>query len=171
MDRVELERLLRKWGRWFGQLPPREWDEDSSQGVGMLTGVLLQRMRVGVAAVGVEPVLAERTIRGPHGEAVTIRQAFTAKGKQSEGGERPWLPDLEAEGVEVAALHLYRYDRMRAVVLRCDYCLYGPRREVKLPVAQKCLDFPKLGMRRYRMELDLAKEWMAGAIFGKRNVA
>jgi hypothetical protein len=173
IDRSELNKLLKLWGGWYGQAPAPEWDEDSSEDLVSLTGSLQDRLRVGMAAVGVEPVLAERHIRKRDGSVVTIRQAFTAKGKETPCGVKPfnWYPPPDAERVELAALDLYRYDRTRGVVLRIEYCTGRARQRERVPVVAKCLEIDRLTLRRYRMELDLAREWMAGRLVNSRRAA
>jgi hypothetical protein len=165
MDSAELERLLRLWGRWFGVPPQREWDEDSSHGVGVLTQKLIEQTRVGAG-------YTERTKRLPlSARAVNYLRAGldvppTARGRQSDGGATPWLPDVDADRVELAALDLYRYNLIQGIVLRCEYCLRGPRYEVKLPAAREYLADERLKLRRYRQELDLARAWMFGRLSG-----
>lgn len=167
MDVAELDRLLRLWGRWFGVPPEREWDEDSSHGVGVLTQRLIEQTRVGAG-------YTERTKRLPlSARALMYLRAGleappTARGRQSDGGGRPWLPDPEADRVELAALDLYRYNAIQGVVLRCEYCLRGPRYEVKLPAAREYLSNQRLKLRRYRHELDMARSWMHGALSAAR---
>lgn len=159
MDRKELERLLRYWGRWFGAPPPPEWDEDDSGTVGVLTDNLLDRMRVGLAAIGSEPIMGERVER--HGNQVELlSQRFTAKGRQSEGGAKPWTPPPDAERVELAALDLYRYDRMRGLALRVHYLAGRMRLRERPPILAGYLGVKTMKLRTYRAELELAREWM-----------
>lgn len=162
MDATQLEQLLRKWGRVFGPAPAAEWDEDDSGGSGGLTQDLLRKLRVGLAAVGAEPVLGETVVRAA-GTRDVVRTHFTAKGRESQGGTRVWTPDPEAERVECAALRLYRYNRLQGVVLRFEYCYRG-RHSEKAQLVATCLEMPDLKVRRYRQELDIARAWMAGAL-------
>ena len=147
MDAAELERLLRRWGRTFGERPPSEWDEESSGGSGMLTCLLIETMRSGVSQAGVEPF----------GEG----RGWTAKGKASKGGPRVWQPNLESEAVELAWMDLHRCNREWAVILRVEYCRRGRRKE-KIAMAAQYLFLARLSGQRYRVGLEHARDWIAG---------
>jgi hypothetical protein len=156
----ELELRLRRWGREFGPPPPSEWDEDSSHGSGGLTAALLNRMRTGVMPIGPEPFGCDRD---EHGK-VTRGHVLSAMGKQSEGGARTWRASPEAERVELAWEKLYYRDRTRGVCMRIEYCAgRGYRRREKLAIAARALE-ARITMRTYRREIDLGREFMAGAL-------
>jgi len=166
----KLDQTLRHWGRSFGERPPAEWDEDDSGGSGLLTGVLLDSLRVGMAKVGAEPIMGERVERNGT-QIALLSQRFTAKGRQSEGGPRVWHPDPLAERVELAWLDMYRLRdpdprnswSMRAIVLRVEYCTRGHRRD-KVIRAAKHLEVRKLRIRRYNLELASALVYMRGRL-------
>ena len=64
--------------------------------------------------------------------------------------------------VEQAALELYRIDTLRGLVLRQEYCGYGPQAEkaerVSVAVGSR------IGLRVYRESLAHAKGWMHGRL-------
>lgn len=154
----ELETLLRRWGRVFSRPPAQEWDEDSSGGSAGLTSALLSRLHVGEGA---------RTPkrRKPFDPLNDIRGMLklTARGKESRGGSRVWNAPPDIEACEVAALALYRFDTLRGVVLRVEYCIPGRQREKAYTVGQT-EGVSRITLRRYRHELDFARAFMAGSL-------
>lgn len=176
MNADELERLLRRWGRVFGTAPPREWDEDSSGSLGALTSVLMSRMHVGIGSQAGEkqkrPVWIDPETGAVIPNYIPGVRRITARGKESASTMRPWNPDTDAEFVELAALDLYRYDRMRGVVIRLEYCCRGHRQKDKAAWVGACEGIDeRITLRRYRHELDFARQWMAGRLFGTKIAA
>ena len=143
MDSTDLHHVLTRWGRAFGEPPPSEWQEESSSGSGALTGVLIDFIRVGVAASG----------PAPFGEG----KGYTALCKASAPGRREWQPDLVSEAVEVAWLGLYRHSPTQAVILRMEYCWRGSRSE-RVAMAAKCLGLRRMAKRVYREGLQAARD-------------
>lgn len=169
---ADLEQILRRWGRVFGQPPPREWDEDSSHGQGALTSVLLSRLHVGEGATTARARRRPPWIDPATGALVPQHIAgekhITARGKASRCGSAPWSPGSEVDAVERAALQLYRFNRLRGVVLRVEYCMRGMKQSEKATVVS-CTEGidDRVKLRRYRQELDFARHFMAGQLFGK----
>lgn len=183
MQPKELEQLLRKWGRWFGGGDGQHlidgWAEPTSLGLGGRSLALLQQLRVGK---GAQPksmrerlaelkflrdadgnlVLDERGRKILDREAMEKHRCFGAETRSMY--ERQWHPDPEAERVDRLCCELHRHNPVQGVVLRVEYCYPGHHRAHKLPYAQRALENPKLNMRRYRHELDLARAWMHGAL-------
>lgn len=179
MQPAEFEHLLRKWGYWFGEERPREWDEDSSQGLGVLSAVLIERVKVGKGPQ--EHIERQRRLRDmvfttdEQGRRVfdpeksERHQCFGVE--THSAGERPWLPDPEAEHIDRLCLRLYEQNPVQGVILRIDYCTRGTQKLDKLPRAAQILDNPHLKLRRYRWELEIARAWMLGAWSGKKVAA
>jgi hypothetical protein len=93
---------------------------------------------------------------------------LTARGKESRGGTRPWNASQDSERVEVAALDLYAFNRLRGVVLRVEYCLRARQREKAVYVGSTEGIDERITLRRYRHELDFARQWMAGHLSARR---
>lgn len=153
----ELENLLRRWGHVFGKPRPNEWDEDSSGDLGSMTEKLRQRLHIGAGIV--------RTASGKPTEGKSHRVA----GKETQGGERPWSPPPELLQVEHAVQDLYYVDKLRSVIIRAEYCLRAMRqREKAIHVGQLEGISLRIPLRRYRYELDFARQWIAGRMYGKK---
>lgn len=173
----DLERLLRRWGRVFGPPPEREWDEDSSGSAGGLTANLMAQLHVGLGHVGDAAKPKRHVWTNPETGAkvpmdIPGMRRITARGRETRNPHRPpWSPDPEAESVEVAALDLYRYDALRGVVLRIEYCLRGFKQRERAVLVGRVEGMERITLRRYRHELDRAREWMAGRLFGNRAAA
>ena len=69
-------------------------------------------------------------------------------------------PDLRL--VDRAAMELYRSNTLRGLCLRMEYCGHGPQVQKAEQVA-RALGQP-VGLRTYRDELRLAREWLRGRI-------
>lgn len=69
-------------------------------------------------------------------------------------------PDLRL--VDRAAMELYRSNTLRGLCLRMEYCGQGPQAQKAEQVA-RALGQP-VGLRTYRDELRLAREWLRGRI-------
>jgi hypothetical protein len=138
-----LEGMLRTWGRVYGPPPPDEWAEDSSLGAGALTGCLIEFMRVGI-------------VYGRESDKLT------ARGRESQGGAKPMKAHPVADQIDHLCVALYAENRIRAVVLRANYCIRGPRAE-KLPWVSKAVN-QRISRRRYCTELDAARDWMGGRL-------
>ncbi len=178
-----VEKLLRHWGRVFGERPPAEWDEGSSYGAGALTAVLLERVEVGV---GIETAKArERRIRkmvaknivqvngGRLLQFISGLPKYTACGRQSEGGARTWCPDQVADWVELQALDLYRSSRPTGLVLRAQYCTRGTQRQDKLPwvrAREGVSGGGRMSVRQYLAELDQGRDWILTKLNGQLHV-
>jgi hypothetical protein len=165
----EIEALLRKWGRVFGTDPPREWDEDETEEASGGAATVISRLHLSVG-------IGSRTLRTPRpvwidpktGAVVPEWRRLTARGKETRSHrESSWNPDPDAERVELAALDLYRLDRLRGVVLRVEYCLRGARQRDKARFVGGCEGVERISLRRYRHELDIARPWIAGRLFGR----
>lgn len=71
-------------------------------------------------------------------------------------------PHLRA--VNAAALELYRIDTMRGLVLRQEYCGYGPQSMKADRVSLALGDGRTMGLRVYREALERARGWMLGRL-------
>jgi hypothetical protein len=183
MQADDVEQLLRRWGRWFGEAPPAEWDEDSSGTEQGQTHVLLQAMRVdGRVALALDTRLAKLRDRlrrraaseiRKSGEFSDSREAFAEHlcwGAQSRGGPKPLRMDPTADWVDRLACQLFAHRPVPGVILRIEYCTRGRHRD-KLPRAQDILDDPHLKLRHFREELAYARAWMTGAMAGSGAAA
>lgn len=179
MQSDELEHLLRLWGRYFGEERPREWDEDSSCGLGIMSSILIDRVKVGKGPQ--DNIERQRRLRrtvfmsNEKGRRVIDHEKselHQCHARETQGaGERPWLPDPRADHVDRLCVRLYEHNPVQAVVLRIEYCTRGTKKHDKLPRARFILDNPHLKMRHYRMELDIARDWMRLNLAGRRTAA
>lgn len=71
-------------------------------------------------------------------------------------------PHLRA--VNAAALELYRIDTVRGLVLRQEYCGYGPQSMKAERVSLALGDGRPMGLRVYRESLERARGWMLGRL-------
>lgn len=138
MDRVELEQVLRHWGRVYGPEPLAEWEEDSSLGSGALTGCLIEFLRVGI-------------VTGPEGDHLT------ARGKESKGGAKPMKAHPVADMVDQLCCQLYKEHMVAALALRAEYCMRGPRSEKRAWIAG--IAGERITRRKYDAKLEVAKFW------------
>lgn len=166
----ELELVLRRWGRVFGERPPSEWAEEISpypqplaQAMEFAPGGKDKRRATFRDGHGRRSIMATaaglRTDQRPD----VIAPGWAAdpiRGSQTRGVGRPWHPDPVAEAVETAALRLHRFDPWKGVCLRLEYCARGFQAD-KAERAGRILERP-IKLRRYRQEVDMAKVWMAG---------
>lgn len=171
---MELERLLRHWGRVFGQAAyqPPEWDAPDDAEPCSLTGEpmgeALRMLRVGPVPARDQPVLAERLRRrrAAGGKEVvdTVDLRYTARGRETRAPwqQRAWHPDHDAERVERAALALYRVSRVRAVVLRVHYHYRVPLKFKAAWAGQSVRQ--ALSKRKYKAELELGRAWIREAL-------
>jgi hypothetical protein len=172
MKPEELESLLRLWGRVFGTAPPREWDEDTSEGAAGATSSLLGKLHVGIGSRTLQIRKPVVWINPETGAVVRQWRQLTARGKETRRVHAPiWNPNPEAERVELAALDLYRIDRLRGVVIRMEYCLRGARQRDKARFVGACEGVERITLRRYRHELDFGRAWMGGRLFGNKVAA
>lgn len=188
MQADELENLLRRWGRVFGEPPPSEWDEESSGTETGQTHALVQAARADGKSVlklnttlsklrdklrkqRREQILGEKLKKG-YGDPRELLEEHRCYGFESRGGKKPMYIDPVADWVDRTAVQLYENDQTLAVVLRIEYCTRGNRAEVKLPKVRKILGMPTMKLRRYRLELEAAKDWMMRKLScQKRKVA
>jgi len=170
----EVARLLRKWGRIFGPSRIAEWDEDSSMGLGGRSDALVQLLRVGKGAQSLLQGRSPVWTRDADGKRVLDRAAMAPHqcfGVESRvSGERPWIVDPEAEYIDRLWCQLHRENEVPAIVLRVEYCIYGPRR-MKVRWVNNCEGIERVSLRRYASHLETARDWMADAITGKRRHA
>lgn len=162
MNDQELKRLLRRWGSVFGVKPPPEWDEDTSEGTSGSTHALLRSVR---AASKTE---ARRTRKRQFINAAGQEEEEEAPenvcfGRDTRGGAKPMFIPPDAEAVEIACLELHRIDRVRATVLRMEYCAGRIGLSEKAQLAGKALEL-RIKRSRFRYELGLAHAWMAGRL-------
>lgn len=160
MTADELESILRRWGHVFGEPRPSEWQEPSSGDMGAMTEKLRQRLHIGAGIVRSAPATLREGDRGK------------VRCKETRGGERPWCPPPELLAVEHAVQDLYYVDSLRSVIIRAEYCLRGMRqREKAIRVGQYEGINLRLPLRRYRYELDFARQWISGRLYGKSRAA
>lgn len=166
MTDVEVKRLLRRWGSAFGVKPPPEWDEDTSEGTSGSTHALLRSVR---AASKAESRRTRKRIfvnkAGQEEEEEAPENI--CYGRDSRGGAKPMFIPPDAEAVEIAFLELHRIDRVRATVLRMEYCAGRIGRREKAKQAGQALGH-SVTLRRFRYELDFAHAWMGGRLSGRK---
>ena len=172
LTRVEVEALLRRWGRVFGQRP--QTDEEPTSGYRHPIALAMehapgkadkrvashrdgraQRIILGEAA-GLTTQDGKRT------RPVPVWATEPVTGTQTQGARGRWYPDPEADRVELAWHDLYRCARLPAIVLRCEYCLRGAQQD-KCSAAIEITSAP-MKLRRYRIELETARVWMHGRL-------
>lgn len=181
----ELENLLRRWGRVFGEPPPDEWDEESSGTETGATHALVQAAKVDGKSVlklnttlsklrdrlrkqRRELILGEKLKKG-YSDPRELLEEHRCYGFESRGGKKPMHIDPVADWVDRTALQLYENDQTLAVVLRIEYCTRGRHRD-KLPKVQSILEQPRMTLRQYRQHLDQARTWMDGAMSVKKGM-
>lgn len=165
MEAHDLEKELRYWGRVYGPAPETEWEEDSSHGSGLLTGCLIDFIRVGiVTGTEKERIVIDRTRPGLPEQVVV--GTLTARGKESQGGAKPMKAHPVADRIDRLCCQMYRERVVPALVLRADYCMRGPRRE-KMPWINAIVG-RRISRRRYSTELDWAKAWM---LYARNKIA
>ena len=140
-------------------------------GLGGSSDALVQLLRVGKGAQAVPqrrtPVWTKdgdgkRTLDR---EAMAVHQCFGTESRVS--GERPWIVDPEAEYVDRLWCQLHREHELPGIVLRIEYCSYGPRRGKVAEVNRK--EVERISVRRYATHLEFARDWMTDALTGKRR--
>lgn len=184
MQADELENLLRRWGRVFGEPPPSEWDEESSGTETGQTHALVQAAKSdGLSVLKMNTTLSKLRdrLRKQRREAILgdkLKKGFSDPrelleehrcwGSESRGGKKPMHIDPLADWVDRTAVQLYENDQTLAVVLRIEYCTRGRHRD-KLPKVQNILEQPRMTLRQYRQHLDQARTWMDGALSVKKR--
>lgn len=164
----EIEILLRRWGYCFGETRPKDYGEDSSGSLVGSTANLLGGIHVGMTAMRTKRKMREFTDRNGviRKEVAPILQRH---GKETRTPGSSWNPPPELMEVEQAAIDLYHFNRLRGVVLRVEYCFRGMRhKERAARVGQFEGMEGHIGVRRYRYELDFARQFMAGKLCGKK---
>lgn len=167
----EIEILLRRWGYAFGETRPKDYDEDSSGSLVGSTANLLGSLHVGIATTRTKRKMREFVDRDGkvRKEVAPILQRH---GKETRTLGSSWNPPPELMDVEQAAIDLYHFNRLRGVVLRVEYCFRGMRhkeRAAKVGLFEGIDEH--IGVRRYRYELDFARQFMAGKLCGKKIAA
>lgn len=167
----ELERLLTEWGALS------KYEAEKREGASDFH--VLQRAR------DFAPGTRERAIKRIIGRGGTERRTMMARdlaacgvrivpmsfvdpirgkdsrniGPRERAGES--MPD-HLRRINNAALELYRCDTLRGLVLRQEYCGYGPQ-AIKAERVSLALAHPKpMGLRVYREALAGARGWMLG---------
>jgi hypothetical protein len=169
-NRDDLEFVLRRWGRVFGERPPSEWEEETSpypqplaQAMEFAPGSRDKRRAQFRDGRGRRAILAQAAGLRTKDTPDVLAPGWAAdpiRGHQTRGIGRPWHPDPIAEVVELAALDLHAFDPWQGVCLRLEYCARGFQAD-KAVRAGLILE-RTIKLRRYRQELDMAKGWMAG---------
>lgn len=184
MQPDELENLLRRWGRVFGEPPPSEWDEEKSgtetgsthalvqaarsDGLSVLKmNMTLAKLRDKLRRQRRESILGEKLLKGYH-DPRELMEEHRCYGFETRGGRKPMHVDPVADWVDRTAVQLYENDQTLAVVLRIEYCTRGRHRD-KLPRVQSILENPRMSLRQYRQHLDQARAWMDGALSVKKR--
>lgn len=170
----ELELVLRRWGRVFGERPPSEWEEEVSpypqplaQAMEFAPGGKDKRRADFRDGRGRRAIMANTAGLVTQQTPDVIAPGWAAdpiRGSQTRGIGRPWHPDPVAEVVELAALALHRFDVWKGVCLRLEYCARGFQADKA--VRAGVILGRTIKTRRYRIELDMAKVWMAGKLTG-----
>lgn len=180
----DLETLLRRWGRFYGEPRPAEWDEDSSgdeagqtihvldsaarsSGTSKATDMADQAKRARRRDTVKKAMKASLVLKGSFDKREYF-EGHTCYGHASRGGPKPMYTDPLATWVDKTAIQLYTADMVRGVVLRIEYCTRGKHRD-KLPVVQKIVNDCHMSLRKYRQHLDYARVWMDGALFVKKT--
>lgn len=190
LDSKELEFVLRRWGRVFGERPKLEAEEEKIEDaiaeavaakahapdtllaraaeMGLRTKrsvaapIHTNRSRARLSLIGAQ---AGPGFRNQAGRPLPVPEwaAEPVRGTQTNAGGAPWCPDPIAEVVERSVLALYRFDRIMASCLRVEYCTRGLRFREKVARAAFHLEL-NLPAREYRRGIDRAKVWIAGRL-------
>lgn len=166
----DLENLLRRWGYVFGAVDRDEPTSGSERG---LTASVLGSLHVGEGKLATRARRKMREYLGPDGKVrKEVAPTMVCHAKETRTANRPWTPPAELVEVENAAIDLYHANRLRGVVLRVEYCIHRTRqREKAVMVGQVEGIGDRITLRRYRGELTLGREWMAGRLHGKKVAA
>jgi hypothetical protein len=161
----DLERLLRRWGCYFGA--DRSDEPTSGTERGLMAGVL-GSMHIGYGQLAKAPKRKIREYLGADGKP---KKEFAPRAvchaKETRVANRPWTPPTEVVEVENAAIDLYHADRLRGVVLRVEYCIHRRRqREKAIMVGHVEGIDSRISLRRYRHELELGRFYMLAALRG-----
>lgn len=173
MREDDLEELLRRWGRVYGERSPvGEWGEEVSQASAMAGGY---GNSVLAAAMDYAPGRVERSVsvafkrKVQAGERVWSRDPIACtesrhySGALYFSGAEVGRVDPDVGRVERAAVDLYRIDTQRGLVLRAQYCTRGTQQE-KTDWVNAEGRATALTLRTFRSELVAARAWMHGRL-------
>ncbi len=171
MTADELENLLRKWGRCYGERPPAEWEGEERPGVAVHAlargmefapgkRITLIRQRTNMDRGGQDRRrMMARDIPGLRMVPASYVDAIPCTETRSGRSEaRDWPVPSDLVRVERAALDLHRIDTLRGLVLRVNYCTRGTHEDKAAVVTLKIGSSVK--MRAYRESLAHAKGWI-----------
>lgn len=152
-----IEYLLRKWGHYYGERAPKEWDEageDESQ----LTGS--HPIARAMEFSGGDGHSLGRHARGMAKLRGTPTWGFDPVTCSETRSRRISVPEdvpRDVQLVQSAALELYRFDTLRGTVLRFEYCKRGSQSEKTAMLVTAGLS---VSLRVYRESLSYARGWM-----------
>lgn len=166
----DVETILRQWGRIFGSTPCDEPTSGTERGI--LSSVL-GSLHVGEGSVATK---ARRKIREYIGSDGKVRREsaplMMCHAKETRSVSRGWTPPTEMLDVENAAIDLYHFNKLRGVVLRMEYCIHRtPQREKAIMVGKIEGINDRITVRRYRHELECARQYMAGCLRSRKTIA
>jgi hypothetical protein len=172
----DFEALLRAWGQAYGTAPSAERlperrasaSHPIAQSMQFAPGkrqmVIKQRTTMDRGGQARRRLMARAScVKGLYIVAAEFVDPIPCRETRSGGGgvvSRP-VP-LELQRVEREALDLMRFDRLRGLCLRFNYCTVGSHEEKAAAVANVVREPVKL--RRFRDELDRARIWMHGRL-------
>lgn len=171
MNSNQLESLLVRWGRCFGQRPEREADEDRpgpavhplARAAEFAAGrysspVLLRRggagrRRLMATAAGIDSM---RIVPGCFVSPVSCPKPHYVPAPVAESAN--WAPPVELMRVERAALDLLALHPTMGLCLRAKYCRIGPPDEKASWVSKMAGHYVKT--REYRDQVRIARLWV-----------
>lgn len=167
MTEDELDDLLRRWGRAYGEAPPPEWDEVGEVAVSPLGSAphplavaadyAPGRAQQAVSVAYKRPRAALRRWSSP---IACVESRHYAGALYFAGAQQRGL-DSSVARVERAVMDLHRIDAVRSLVLRAQFCRRGTQRE-KTSWVSAC-GWP-IKLRMYRDVLAHAKTWIHGRL-------
>lgn len=172
MTTNDLEEMLRRWGRVYGEAPPPEWDESGEVTLGMAGGY---GNNILAAAMEYAPGKIERMVsvayarsrvalkRAKFSDPIVCSESRHYAGALYFSGAEGGKADPDSAKVERAAIDLYRLNNLRGLVLRAQYCKRGSQ-EHKVEWINSQGRGIGLKLRAYRDELAHARTWIHGRL-------
>jgi hypothetical protein len=171
-DPADLELVLCRWARAYGENPhaasPATPDRGGGPGPHPLSQA--QQFAPGRKDKRRHQHRAGYGRREVMGKAAGLRHAVPAwscepiRGAQTRSAARRYYPDPVADVVDRAVADMAKWNPLMALCLRLEYCASGQQQDKADRVAAT-LNRP-VPVRRYRMELEHARIWLAGNLRG-----
>jgi hypothetical protein len=155
-SKSRIEPLLRAWGHYYGERPPREWDEHGDDLAPIPPGPLARA--IDYSGGDLAPYRSARGMRRLRG--VPSSWGFDPLKSKETHTHRISMPEdvpRQVQRVQEFALLLHSFDTLRGTVLRYEFCTRGPQVE---KAARLTLVGIPASLRQYREALAYALGWM-----------